>query len=217
MKLLRAFPGIAGAGLAAILQVAVAGAQSPEPTRLSAEDRADLRRIEAKVNGFRTMRTRFRQLSPGGRVSKGDIFIQRPGLMRIQFDRRNLVLLTSRLWLIVLQGKHGEPQHFPLNSTPAGILVRSEIGFDRDILVTRIQRTDGRIVVTVVRRESARQGRIALTFDRETLDLTGWTVIDAQGQITQVFLSETQLDVELAPSLFQLPTGRLPRGPDSDR
>lgn len=217
MKLLRAFPGLAGAGLAAILQAAGASAQSPEPARLSAKDRADLRRIEAKVNGFRTLRTRFRQLSPDGRLSKGDIFIQRPGLMRIQFDRRDLVLLTSRLWLIVLQGKHGEPQHFPLNSTPAGILVRSKISFDRDIRVIRLHRAGGQIMVTVVRQGAARQGRMTLMFDRKTLDLTGWTVIDAQGQLTQVFLSETQLDIALAPSLFQLPAGRLPAGPGSDR
>ena len=58
---------------------------------------------------------------------------------------------------------------------------------------------------------------MTLTFDRETLDLTGWTVVDAQGQLTQVFLSATQLDVALAPLLFALPAGRLPRGPGSDR
>ena len=217
MKLLRTFPGIAGAGFAAVFLVAAAGVQSAEPDRLSARDRADLRRIETKVNSFRTLRTRFRQISPGGRIDHGDIFIERPGLMRIQFDRRNLVLLTSRLWLIVVQGKHGEPQHFPLNSTPAGILVRSEIRFDRDIKATRVHRADGRILVTVVRRESSHQGQMTLTFDGDSLDLIGWTVIDAQGQLMQVFLSETQLDVALAPELFQLPAGRMPTGPGSDR
>lgn len=217
MKLLRAFPGLAGAGIAAFVLAAGAAAQEPEAARLSAEDRADLKRIETKVNGFRTLRTRFRQISPGGQVSRGDIFIQRPGLMRIQFDRRDLLLLTSRLWLIVLQGKRGEPQHFPLNSTPAGILVRSKISFDRDIRVTRVRRTDRAILVTVVRRNSSRQGRMTLIFERRSLDLTGWTVVDAQGQLTRVLLSETKLDVALAPSLFELPAGRLPQGPGSDR
>ncbi len=217
MKLLRAFPGLAGAGIAALVLAAGAAAQTQDPDRLSAEDRADLKRIETKVNGFRTLRTRFRQISPGGKVDRGDIFIQRPGLMRIQFDRRDLLLLTSSLWLIVLQGKHGEPQHFPLNSTPAGILVRNKIRFDRDIRVTRIHRTGGQFFITVVRRGSSRQGRMTLTFNRETLDLTGWTVVDAQGQLTQVLLSETKLDVALAPSLFELPAGRLPQGPGIDR
>lgn len=216
MKLLRALPGLAGA-VAALVLATAAAAQEPEPDRLSAEDRADLKRIEAKVNGFRTLRTRFRQISPRGRVDRGDIFIQRPGLMRIQFDRRDLLLLTSRLWLIVLQGKHGEPQHFPLNSTPAGILVRNRVSFDRDIRATRVRRTDRTISVTVVRRDSPRQGRITLIFERRSLDLTGWTVVDAQGQRTRVYLSETELDVALAPSLFALPAGRLPQDSGSDR
>ena len=217
MKLPRAIPGLASAGFAALLLTAGAGAQTPDPGPLSAQDRADLERIEVKVNSFRTLRTRFRQTSPGGRISRGDIFIQRPGLMRIQFDRRDLVLLTSRLWLIVIQGKHGEPQHFPLNSTPAGILVRSEIRFDRDIRVIRVRRTAEEILVTVVRRESSHRGQMTLTFDRDTLDLSGWTVLDAQGELTQVFLSATQLDVALAPSLFELPAGRLPAPPGGDR
>lgn len=217
MKLPRAIPGLAGAGLAALFLAAGAGAQTPDPGPLSAQDRADLKRIETKVNGFRTLRTRFRQISPDGRVSRGDIFIQRPGEMRIQFDRRDLVLLTSRLWLIVIQGKHGEPQHFPLNATPAGILVRNEIRFDRDIRVTRVHRAGRQILVTVVRRESSRPGRMTLAFDRDTLDLSGWTVLDAQGELTQVFLSETQLDVALDPSLFALPAGRLPAPHGSDR
>ena len=217
MKLLRAFPGLTAAGIAALVLAAGAAAKQPDADRLSAEDRADLKRIEAKVNGFRTLRTRFRQISPGGRISRGDIFIQRPGLMRIQFDRRDLLLLTSRLWLIAIKGKHSEPQHFPLNSTPAGILVRNEISFDRDIRVTRVRRTDRAIFVTVVRRNSSRRGRMTLIFERRSLDLTGWTVVDAQGQRTRVHLSETQFDVALAPSLFALPAGRLPQESGSDR
>ena len=217
MMLLRAFPGLIWAGIAALVLAAGAAAQTQDPDRLDREDRADLKRIEAKINGFRTLRTRFRQISPGGQIDQGDIFIQRPGLMRIQFDRRNLLLLTSRLWLIVLEGKHGEPQHFPLDSTPAGILVREKVSFDRDIRVTRVRRTDRKIFVTVVRRNSSRQGRMTLIFERGSLDLTGWTIVDAQGQHTWVHLSETKLDVVLAPSLFELPAGRLPQGPGSGR
>lgn len=205
MKLLRALPALT----ALVLTTGVA-AQTPASARLTAEDRADLRRIEEKVNGFRTLRTRFRQVSPGGEVFRGDIFIQRPGLMRIQFDRRDMVLLTSRLWLIVIQGERREPQYFPLNSTPAGILVRERIRFDRDIRVTGIRRTAHRIFVTVVRSGAPRQGRIILIFERQTLDLAGWTVVDPQNRMTRVTLSETRLDPPLDPMLFSLPGNRLP-------
>ncbi|MDE0703803.1 MAG: outer membrane lipoprotein carrier protein LolA [Rhodospirillaceae bacterium] len=205
MKLLRALPA-----LAALVLTAAAAAQTPAAARLTAEDRADLRRIEERVNGFRSLRTRFRQVSPGGEVFRGDIFIQRPGLMRIQFDRRDMVLLTSRLWLIVIQGERREPQYFPLNSTPAGILVRERIRFDRDIRVTGIRRTARRIFVTVVRVDAPRQGQMILIFERPTLDLAGWTVVDPQNRLTRVTLSETRLDPPLDPMLFSLPESHLP-------
>lgn len=210
MKLSRAFPGLAAFVLAAFVLAAGAAAQAPASARLTAEDRADLRRIEDRVNGFRTLSTRFRQVSPGGEVSRGDIFIRRPGLMRIQFDRRDMVLLTSRLWLIVLQGERREPQYFPLNSTPAGILVRERIRFGRDIRVTGLRRTARRILVTVVRAGARRQGRMVLIFERPTLDLAGWTVVDPQNRLTRVTLSGTQLDPPLDPMLFSLPGNLLP-------
>jgi len=180
--------------------------------KLTAEDRADLGRIQVKVNSFKTLSTRFKQISPRGRISRGDIFIQRPGQLRVQFDHKRLLILTSRLWLIVIQGRRGKPQHFPLNSTPAGILVRSKVTFDGDIRVTRIQRNEENIYVTIVRRKSPRQGKMTLIFERETLDLTGWTIVDAQGLLTRVLLTNTKLDVRLKPSLFYVPQGRVRSG-----
>ena len=170
------------------------------------------------MNGFRTLATRFRQIAPDGTVSHGDILIRRPGRMRIRFDDRDMTILTSDRWLIVVDGRYGEPQNFPLNSTPAGILVRNEIRFGRDIRATGLRRTGERIFVTVVRPESPRSGRMILEFERGTLDLAGWTVIDAQGQKTRVFLSDTRFGLPLASSLFEPPPPpAAPAGPGSDR
>lgn len=200
-------------GAAALVgTVAIAAFGAPASARLTAEDRADLGRIQVKVNSFKTLKTRFRQVSPRGRISRGHIFIKRPGQLRVQFDDKKLLVLTSRLWLIVIQGRRGRPQHFPLNSSPAGILVRSKVTFGGDIRVTRVRRDDKRIMVTIVRRKSPRQGRMTLMFDRENLDLLGWTIVDAQGLLTRVLLSNTQLDVPLKPSLFYVPQNRVRSG-----
>jgi len=189
-----------------------------ETSRMTAEDRADLGRIQMKINSFRTLSTRFRQISPHGRTSRGNIFIQRPGQLRVQFDHKQMLILTSRFWLIVIQGRQGEPQYFPLNSTPAGILVRSNVTFDRDIRVTRVQRNGDKIFVTIARREALRQGKMILIFERKTLNLTGWTIIDARGLPTRVLLSETRLNVQLKPSLFYVPQDLVrPGGTSSDR
>ncbi len=189
-----------------------------ETPRLTPQDRADLGRIQMKINSFRTLSTRFKQISPRGRTSQGNIFIQRPGQLRVQFDHKKMLILTSRFWLIVIQDQQREPQYFPLNSTPAGILVRSNVTFDQDIRVTRVQRNGDNILVTIVRRKSPRQGKMTLIFERETLNLNGWTIIDARGLPTRVSLSETRLDVQLKPSLFHVPQDRIrPGGIGSDR
>jgi len=200
-------------GLIAMTAAACISAFAPNAAaRLTAEDRADLGRIQTKVNSFKTLQTRFKQISPRGRISHGTIYIQRPGQLRIQFDKKRLLVLTSRLWLIVIQGRRGRPQHFPLNSTPAGILVRSKVNFGGDIRVIGISRDERRILVTIVRRKAPRQGRMTMIFDREGLNLTGWTIVDSQGLLTRVLLSGTRLDVPLKPSLFYVPQGRVRSG-----
>lgn len=206
-------------GLIAVTAAAGLMALAPNAAaRLTAEDRADLGRIQEKINGFKTLQTRFKQISPRGQISHGTIYIQRPGQLRVQFDKKRLLVLTSRLWLIVIQGRRGRPQHFPLNSTPAGILVRSKVTFGGDIRVTGISRDENRIMVTIVRRKAPRQGRMTMIFNRDDLKLTGWTIIDSQGLLTRVLLSRTQLDLTLKPSLFYIPQRRVRSGGNgSDR
>lgn len=205
-------PVLKSLALAGLVATASIAPVSPSHARLTAEDRADLGRIQVKVNSFKSLSTRFRQISPRGRVSLGTIYIQRPGKLRIQFDKRKLLILTSRLWLIVIQGRRGKAQHFPLNSTPAGILVRSKVTFGGDIRVIGVRRNEERIFVTIVRRKTPKQGRMTMIFDKEDLSLLGWNIIDSQGLLTRVLLTNTKLDVPLNPNLFAVPQGRVRSG-----
>ena len=49
---------------------------------LSAEDRADLARVEAYFNSIASMRSTFLQASSTGLVAKGRVWLRRPGRMR---------------------------------------------------------------------------------------------------------------------------------------
>jgi len=52
----------------------------------TAQDAADLARIEAYLNGVRSLRARFIQSAPNGGISQGVALLQRPGRMRFQYD-----------------------------------------------------------------------------------------------------------------------------------
>lgn len=198
---------------AAAMALLLFGLGSAGPARaLSAAERAQLAAIEQYVNSLTTVKTRFTQIAPNGQRSKGMIYLQRPGKLRIDFDPPSDVqIITTRLWLVVYEGKNAEPQNYPLNSTPAGILVRKEIKFGGDLTVKAVQQSKGVVRVRLIRTRNPNQGSMTLLFAAEPIKLIGWVVSDAQNQRTVVRLSSTQVGVRLGAETFAL------RGPSVSR
>src|SRR5262245_127066 len=53
--------------------------------QLTEEDRADLKRVEEYLNGIRTMQARFQQFSPNAGLAFGNIYMRRPGQLRVEY------------------------------------------------------------------------------------------------------------------------------------
>jgi hypothetical protein len=67
----------------------------PPAATLTEADRADLARIEAYLNGLRTLRARFLQIAWNGAVAEGTAWIWRPGRMRFEYDPPEPLLLVA--------------------------------------------------------------------------------------------------------------------------
>ncbi|CAA7617314.1 outer membrane lipoprotein carrier protein LolA [Magnetospirillum sp. UT-4] len=192
------------AGLAALL-AAPAWAASPRKAPLSAQDRADIARAEAYLNAITTLKARFVQFSPNGAQVEGTAYFSRPGKMRLQYDPPSPVLVVADgTFLIVHDSELGEPSYIPLNSTPAGILVRENVQLDgKDVTVTRIGRRPGVLEVSMVESDDPGQGEITLVFSDRPFALRQWRVVDAQGQTTVVSLFDAQAGIALDKTLFE--------------
>ena len=79
----------------------LAAAAPPAPAPLTPQDRDDLARIEAYLNGMRTLKARFLQEAPDGATSEGLAWMQRPGRMRFQYDPPSPLLLVAGHGLFV--------------------------------------------------------------------------------------------------------------------
>src|SRR3546814_3476892 len=81
----RAVLAVTAAALMAPLAGALA-ARGPVPATLNDQQKTTLARVETYLNSIRTLRSRFLQVAENGAPAEGDIFISRPGLMRIEYD-----------------------------------------------------------------------------------------------------------------------------------
>lgn len=201
------------AGLLPFARPALAQAPAAVPLRpavLSAQDRADIARIEAYLNGLRTMRARFLQVAPDGAVTEGNAWIQRPGRMRFEYDPPSPLLLVAgngggMFYDKVLK----QVTFFPLGSTPLGILLSDNLRLAGDVTVSRVERLPGQIHVTMYRTASPGDGTLTLVFADNPLSLRQWTIRDAQQRETTVSLFNVSLGGTFDQRLFDTADPRL--------
>ena len=192
-----------------------ARAAAPAAAPLSERDRADLARIEAYLNGMRTLKARFLQVAPDGTTAEGTAWLQRPGRMRFQYDPPSPLLLVAGFGVFYFNDSQlHQTTNLPLNATPLGLLLRDNLRLDGDVTVTGISRLPGQIQVTMVRTASPEDGSLALVFADNPLVLRQWSVVDAQRQETRVTLFNVELGGTFDQKLFVFTPeqGASPRG-----
>ncbi len=178
---------------------AVAGA--PQPGK---DESATLDRVAAYLNGIHTMTARFQQIAANGGVATGSLWLQRPGRMRFQYDPPSPVLLIAdRFYVYYIDRKLEEMQQVGLQSTPAWFLLRDHIRFGGGVRVTRFERGAGVLRVSLVEGKKPSLGTLTMVLSEHPLALRGWTIVDAEGKKTTVWIANPQFGMALDPKLFQ--------------
>jgi len=182
-----------------------ATAQAPRPAALSAEERAEIGRVEAYLNDLRTLQARFLQVSSTGEMAEGTLHIERPGRLRIEYDPPVPVLIVANRGLLnYLDRELEQVSKVPLGSTPAGILVRDRLGLLSDeFIITDFARESQVIRLGVARASDPLEGRLTLVLSDRPLQLRQWLVTDAQGVTTTVSLMDARFGVAIDPKLFE--------------
>ncbi|SFK15017.1 Outer membrane lipoprotein-sorting protein [Falsiroseomonas stagni DSM 19981] len=175
----------------------------PPPPAAAAIDRAAVARVEAYLNGLRTLKARFLQVAQNGASAEGTALISRPGRMRFDYNPPEPMLLVASGGQVMMYDRElRQPSTVPASSTPLGLLLRQEIRLSGDITVTGTERTGGFLRIGLHRTGAPQEGRLTLAFQEQPMELRQWTVLDAQGRETRVTLYEVETGVRLDNKLF---------------
>ena len=171
----------------------------------TAQDRADLARIEAYLDSLRTLKARFLQVAPNGATSEGTVWLDRPGRMRFQYIPPSPLLLVAGHGLVVFRDNAlNQTSNIPIGQTPLGILLADHVRMQGEVTVNGLQRLPGQIQVSLYRTKSPGDGTLTLVFADNPLALRQWTVLDAQRQETRVTLYNAELGGQFDPNLFNV-------------
>jgi outer membrane lipoprotein-sorting protein len=216
----RAKRHLLGAGLCAAFLTATVPlpAAATQVAALSPDEVAAVTRVERYLNDIRTMKARFVQVSSNGGYAEGEVYLDRPGHLRFDYDPPSPVLIIANgLSLLYYDEELKEATFLPLWETPLWFLIREEVRFDENVEIVNIEEALGTIRITLRDADEPDAGEVTLVFADQPLALRKWELIDPQGIRTQVSLVDPVYGEEIDPQLFKYGDLQIQRGKDLDQ
>ncbi len=181
-------------------------AAAQEPGSWENPDGAVIGAVERYLNDLPTIRARFTQTNANGSIDRGVMWIWRPGLARVEYSPpADLLLVADGTWLIYFDAELDQVSHIPIDAGAFRFLLAETVSLAEDVRVTGMRRGDGRLRLTLADPDAPGEGSVTLVFDETPLALRQWEVIDPQGYLTVVSLSDTVLGERFDRDWFWFP------------
>ncbi len=146
------------------------------------------------------MTARFTQTASSGATLAGKMALARPGKVRFEYDKAKILLVGDGRNLTFVDYAVRQVSQWPVKSTPLGILLSAEP--DLTGLATIIGTSDAGLIVEARDPKRPEFGTLAIRFTRQPdapggLALAGWTARDAQGNTSEIRLTDVLYNADL--------------------
>jgi outer membrane lipoprotein-sorting protein len=192
--------------LAAFAMVVVSLPVRAETTDWPVADRALISDIEAYLNDLTTVRARFSQANADGSYDTGILWLWRPGKARIEYSPpTDILVVADGTWLIYFDAELDQVSHVPIDTGPFRFLLADTVSLEDTVQVRGLGRSGGLVHLTLIDVENPDDGSVTLVFDEGPLQLRQWEVLDPQGFVTVVTLSEEKVGETFERKMFFFP------------
>lgn len=165
----------------------------------------DLARIDQALNNTLSFQGRFAQYGADGSFSKGQIYLNRPGKLRFEYDApETLVIVSDGVTLTEHDKALQTTDRVPLSATPLNFFLKENVRLERDTEVVGLTKTPTHWAVTARDGSGNMDGEITMVFDANTLALQEWIIRSSFGGGTRVVLSDLRYNQRINPRLFTL-------------
>jgi len=148
---------------------------------------------------------RFAQYGADGSFAQGQIYLNRPGKLRFEYDAPNPLLIVSDGVTLTQQDRALETtDRVPLTSTPLNFFLKENVDLARDTEVVGFLKTPTEWRVSARDGSGEMDGTITMIFDAGSLALKEWVITDGFGGNTRLLLSDLVYNQRLNPRLFVL-------------
>ncbi len=175
----------------------------------AAAQQLSLNTLSNYLNQLTSAESAFTQINADGTISTGTLYMRRPGKMRFEYNppEKSLVMANNGGVFVFDRKLGGEPETYPLNRTPLGLILARNVDLSRANMVVAHGFDGTATTVTAQDPEHPEYGNIELKFTSDPVELRQWVVTDDSGGQTTVVLGALERK-QLANSLFNVEIAR---------
>jgi|CXWL01.1.fsa_nt_gi outer membrane lipoprotein-sorting protein len=179
-----------------------------------AKHKKTITRVQDYLSGLTTITSEFTQVAPDGSLTSGKFFLERPGMMRWQYNPPTPILMVANGSQMVYYDYELEQiSYIPLDSTLIGFLAQEKIRFDNSVGIISFEEKTGTIRIGISQKERPTDGQLILEFTDKPLLIRNMVVTDASGQMTTVSLNNANFGAKIDEKLFDFRDPRKSRNP----
>ena len=175
-----------------------------EPRQLTQEEIDLINAISAYNSQITTMVGRFLQIDTQGNRIEGTFYLQRPGKIRFRYNppSREEIISVGR-GFYVIDRKEETQYAYPQDKVPLREFLEANIDLMKSNIVA-IDQSDDYLSLTLQDDTPAGIVMVSLIFDKETLDLSQWVLVDPSGSELTFSLYDVEKGVEIPKSFFYI-------------
>lgn len=168
-----------------------------------------LNTLSGYLNKLTSAEGSFTQINADGTISTGTIYMRRPGKVRFEYNPPEQALVMANNGTVVVFDRKlgGEPESYPLNRTPLGLILARNVDLSRANMVVAHGFDGTATTVTAQDPEHPEYGSIQLKFTANPTELRQWIITDDSGSQTTVILGALERK-QLANRLFNIESER---------
>jgi outer membrane lipoprotein-sorting protein len=163
-----------------------------------AGDQATAQSVQQYLNGIGTLKARFTQTANDGSQAGGWFMLKRPGRLRFQYDKPITdFIVADGAMIYYYDGQMKQQSSAPISKSLADFFLRKNLNLSGDLRISDIKRNKSQLNVTLVQAKDPLSGSLTLILNEKPMTLNAWRIVDSQGLVTTVALSDMQLGVPL--------------------
>jgi outer membrane lipoprotein-sorting protein len=182
---------------------------SSKPGVASAFDptqQALVNKVSAYLSSIQILTGKFVQIGPDGRRTTGELYIQKPGKVRFEYDPPSPIeIIADGQAVAVRDSRLGTQDVYKLSQTPLRYLLADRIDLLRDTNVIAVSADETFVTITIEEKQTLiGTSRLMMMFDAKDFKLKQWTITDPQGFDTTVAVSNLDSSKRPDPNLFRI-------------